>query len=204
MLGAIISFIAWKRGGKKYLPLSILLLLTFLIEWYVPYLIERQVDFTYLYHLFTLIEYSFFCWFLLDAIPSSRVRKIAVFTIPFYLILSFSLSIFYYHFTGFPGLNIEMEAMLLSVLCTYILFSLDVREDASILRNQYFWICSGILIFFGTTFFFNGLLTYVLSVNPTKAVMLFGLINKPLNLTLYAFILIGILCSVTRKRLSTL
>lgn len=204
LLGAVISFIAWKKGHKRYLSLSILLLATFTLEVYVPFLVEQNVDFTYLYHIFTLVEYTFLCWFLLGAIPSSKFRKIAIFTIPVYLILSGSISLFYYHFSGFPGLNIEMEAMLLSILCTYILFNLEVYEEVSILANQYFWICSGILIFFGTTFFFNGLLTYVLSVNQSKALMLFGLINKPLNLILYAFILIGILCSVTQRRLSTL
>ena len=204
LLGAVVSLIAWKKGHKKYLLLGILLLITFAQEAYIPFLIKKRVDFTYLYHLFTLIEYTFLCLFLADAIPSLKIRKLAISTIPIYLILSSSISIFYYHLSGFPGLNIELEAMLLSVLCTYILFNMEAYEDVSILANQYFWICSGILIFFGTTFFFNGLLTYVLSVDTTKALALFGKINKPLNLILYAFIFIGVLCSLTRRRYSTL
>lgn len=155
MTGSLISFIAWKKGHKRYLTLSLLLLTTFILEVYVLYLIKKNVDFTYLYHIYTTIEYPLFCWFLLDAIRKPKIKRFFALTIPIYILTTLLVSSLYYHFTGFPGINIELEGMLQSIVCTYILFNLDIQEDVSILWNQYFWICSGILIFFGTSFFFT-------------------------------------------------
>jgi hypothetical protein len=180
--------------------LSILLFLTSAMELYVQYLISKQVDFTYMYHSFLVVEYPLFCWFLLDAIKPGKFSNAVKISIPVYMVISLLLSIFYYQFKGFPGLNINMEGILQSIVCTYVLFNLEVQEDRSILKNPYFWICSGILIFFGTTFFFNGVYSKVLNMDGDKALQLFGIINKPLNLIFYALILIGILCLPTSRK----
>ena len=200
MLGSLFSFIAFKKGYKRFLILSILLFLTSLMEIYVQVLFKQNIDFTYLYHSFIAIEYPLFCWFLLGAIRPGKFSNTIKISIPIYMVISLSLSWFYYHFKGFPGLNINMEGILQSVICTYILFNLEVQEDLSILKNPYFWICSGILIFFGTTFFFNGVYSKVLNMDGDKALQLFGIINKPLNLIFYALILIGILCLLTSRK----
>ena len=203
MLGSLLSFIAWKNGYKRFLILSILLFLTSAMELYVQYLLKKHVDFTYLYHSFIAIEYPLFCWFLLGAVSPGKFSTAIQISIPFYMVVSLSISGFYYHFTGFPGLNINFEGILQSIVCTYILFNLEVQEDRSILKNHYFWICSGILIFFGTTFFFNGVYTKLLNMDGDKAFQLFGIINKPLNLIFYALILIGILCLPTSRKPTT-
>lgn len=173
MLGVIASFIAWRKGIKKYLILSILLFCTAIVEIGVQVLVKMKIEFISLYHIFSFIEYPLFCLFLIDAIKTSNVKKIVLISIPVFILSALSLSIFYYHFNNFPGGNINLEGIFQCIVCTYILFNLDVEEDIPILKNQYFWICSGILIFFGTTFFFNGLLTYVFSYNATKGLNAF-------------------------------
>lgn len=203
LLGAICSFIAWKKGHKRFLILGVLLFITTSMELYVQYLIKKGIDFTYLYHAFIAIEYPLFCWFLLGAVKPGSFSNAMKISIPIYIIISLLLSITKYHFEGFPGLNINLEGILQSIVCTYILFNLEVQEDRSILKNHYFWICSGILIFFGTTFFFNGVYTKVLNMDNNKALLLFGIINKPLNLIFYALILIGTLCLLTTRKPTT-
>jgi hypothetical protein len=203
LIGALLSFMAFKKGHKRFLILAVLLLATTSTELYVQYLIQRKADFTYVYHAFIAIEYPLFCWFLIGAIKPGRFSTAMKISIPVYIIISLFLSWNKYHFTGFPGLNINMEGMLQSIVCTYILFNLEVQEERSILKNQYFWICSGILIFFGTTFFFNGVYSKVLHMGAEKASLLFGIINKPLNLIFYALIIIGILCLPMNRKLTT-
>ena len=200
IIGALFSFMAWQKGHKRFLILAVLLLATTSTELYVQYLIKKQADFTYVYHAFIAIEYPLFCWFLIGAIKPGLFSTAMKISIPIYIIVSLSLSWSKYHFTGFPGLNINLEGMLQSIVCTYILFNLEVQEDRSILKNQYFWICSGILIFFGTTFFFNGVYSKVLHMGTEKAYLLFGIINKPLNLIFYALIIIGILCLPANRK----
>jgi hypothetical protein len=199
----LLSLAAWKKGHQPYLILGILLVLTAATEISAQYMLKRRIDFTALYHAFVLIEYPFFAGFLLSAVKPGKFSTVVKISIPVYILISLSVSLFYYHFRGFPGLNINIEGMLESILCTYILFNLEAQEGRSILRNQYFWICSGILTFFGTTFFFNSVYTNVLHMDGNKARELFGIINGPLNLILYAFIIIGILCLPTSRKFIT-
>ena len=203
LLGELLSLVAWKNGHKRYLVLCILLVLTAAVELSAQYMLKRRIDFTALYHAFVMVEYPFFAGFLLGAIKPGKFSNAIKISIPLYIVISLSISLFYYHFKGFPGLNINLEGLLESILCTYILFNLEVTEGRSILKNQYFWICSGILTFFGTTFFFNSVYTYVLHMDGSKARELFVIINGPLNLILYAFIIIGILCLLTSRRFIT-
>ena len=199
-LGSVFSFIAWRRGYKHYLILSVLLFITTAMEVYVQFLVKKDIDFTWLYHSFALIEYPFFCWFLLKAVKSEKIQRVMKISIPLFIVANLAISIFYYHFQDFPGLNVELEGLLQLILCTYVLFNLEVEDNQPILKNQYFWICSGILIFYGTTFFFNGVYTKILNINSDKAMELFSMINKPLNLVMYAFIIIGILCLLTSRK----
>ncbi len=201
-LSSVLALIAWKKGHKKYLGLSILLFVTTALEVYVRYCISHHIDFTYLYHAYIAIEYPVLCWFLLGAISSPNIKNVMRVSILVYIVVSLAISFFHYHFQDYPGLNINMEGFLQSVLCTYILFNLDVKAELSIVRNQYFWICSGILIFYGTTFFFNGVYTKILNIDADKALELFGIINIPLNIILYAFISIGIVCLLTNRKLT--
>lgn len=175
-------------------------MITALLELYVQYLLYKHIDFTYLYHAFAAIEYPLFCWFLLDAVKQAKIRLAMKISIPVFMLASLGISIYHYHFEDFPGLNLELEGLLQSILCTYILFNLDVKEDQPVLKNSYFWICSGILIFYGTTFFFNGVYTKILNINSEKAMALFVMINSPLNLIMYAFITIGIVCLLTSRK----
>ena len=91
---------------------------------------------------------------------------------------------------------------LLFIICTYILFTPDPTYDKLIFTNPGFWICVGILIFVGCTFFYNVIYTNLMNFDKRKALGLFGLINMPLNIVLYTFIITGILCTVARKKRS--
>lgn len=200
LIAFFISLIAFKEGYKRFGILSVLLLITSAMELIILYLIKKDIDFTWLYHSYNLVEYSLLCLFLIGSIKSTAIVRAIKISIPLFIISGLSISYFYYRFTGFPGLNINIEGFLLSVICVYILFNLEVLPTGSIFRNYNFWICSGILIFFGTTFFYNGVYTKIGHLNGNRAVILFSIINRPLNIILYAFIITGILCLLTNKR----
>lgn len=197
----VLSLVVFFNNNKRFGVLSILLISTFLVEIIVLILIKKKIDFTWLYHLFNLLEYCLFSLFLVKSVKSKNIIRAVRLSIFFFILTGFSISFFFYHFKGFPGININIEGFLLSLLCIYILFNLDVDDNTPILRNSDFWICSGILIFFGCTFFFNGILTKILQIGQDKALKLFGIIHKPLNIILYSFIIIGILCLITKKKL---
>src|SRR5205085_9522142 len=121
-------------------------------------------------------------------------------SIPLFFIFSYFISWSFYQFRDFPGINISTEGFLLFLICTVLLFNLEVVEDENVFLNPDLWIALGILIFEGGTFFYNFIYTKMAALDTAKALELFGLINKPLNLCLYTFINIGLICLLKRKR----
>jgi len=196
----LFASVAFFFGYKRFGILSLLLLITSIVEITVLILLKKRIDFTWIYHLYNLVEYTLLILFLRPVIKSKEVFNILTLSIPIFLIIGFSISLFFYHFKNFPGININIEGLLLFLICAYILFTLEVIEHKSILTNPNLWICSGVLIFFGCTFLFNGVYTYIVDLDEIKGMRLFSMINRPLNIILYLFIIIGILCLPIRKR----
>jgi len=203
VLSIVLSFVAIVNGHKRYLPLLLVLIFTQLVEMYAQFSILKDRPFVWMYHFFVCIEYSLLVLYLRLAINIKKVGRIIIFTIPVFVILSLLVSHFFYHFQDFPGINICTEGFLLFIFCVVLLFNLDVVEDESIFSNPDLWIALGILIFEGGTFFYNGVYTKLLSIDADKAMELFGLINKPLNLCLYSFINIGLVCLIKKKKYTT-
>ena len=54
--------------------------------------------------------------------------------------------------------------------------------------------------FSAVPFLFNGIYTSFFDIDKSQALKLFGIINKPLNIVLYSFIIIGIVCSIRKKK----
>ena len=199
----LLSLITFLKGHKRFLILSILLLITSFVELLVLELIKKGLAFTWIYHLFNLLEYSLLSLFLMQSIKSPKIANAIKLSIPMFILVAFLISLFYYRFKNLPGININIEGLLLSVSCTYILLNLEIYRNQSILYCSNFWICLGILIFFGGTFFFNGIYRLIVNLDKTEALRLFSIINSPLNIILYSFIIIGILCLLPNKRYIT-
>jgi hypothetical protein len=132
--------------------------------------------------------------------PLVRFSKYILVSIPIVVLVFLSISDTYYHFQDFPGINLNISGFLFFLMCTNLLFNLDEKDDTSVLKKPDVWIAFGLLIFYGGTFFYNGVYTKLLNMDQDKALFLFSLINKPLNIIFYLLINIGLLCLIQRKR----
>jgi hypothetical protein len=197
---AILSLVAVLNGYKRYLPLCILLFVTEIVEIIAHLAIARNLPFVYLYHIFACIDYSMTAIYLKNATDARHKKKVILYSIPLFIVFSLLTSTYFYHFKGFPGLIINVEGLLLVIFSTSLLLNIEPRKDENFFLIPDVWICIGILIFFGGTFFFNGIYTRLLNMDEEKAMKLFGIINKPLNNCLYLFVFIGLLCLALKKK----
>jgi hypothetical protein len=175
------------------LPLCILLGLTVPTEIAAGWLSYKHLPFTWLYHIYVIFEYFLLSMFFLPA-ASSRVKIFIWGSIPCFALISLSISHWWYDFGGFPGANINTEGVFIFIICTYILFNLQVDRNVKITRHPDFWIGTGLLVFFGGTFFSNGLYSYLLALDRDQALEVFGMVNMPLNIILYCCLITGLLC----------
>jgi hypothetical protein len=171
---------------------------TFAEEFAAAIAISQKVDFTWIYHVFTVVEYTFICLYFSD-IVEQRYRRWVLASIPLYAIISLSIS-YAYGFKGFPGMNLNTEGLFIAVIGSYCLMNLpEAHRYNKLTRHPDFCICFGWLIFFTGTVFTHGLYSYLYGLSREQALSLFAMFNKPLNLVLYSCLIIGFICAVPRK-----
>lgn len=193
------SAFLWWKGQSRYRSLCLLLGLTLAVELTAEFLIAAKVDFTWLYHIFVVVEYSLVCVYFLQ-LMEARYRKIILFSIPVFACVSLGISHYMYNFRSFPGMNINTEGFLVCLVSSYSLLNLpEAKEYNRVVKHPDFWITVGWMIFFAGTFFSNGLYSYLYGLNREQALELFALVNKPLNLVLYSCLTIGFICAALPK-----
>jgi hypothetical protein len=189
----------WWQGNKRYRPLCLLLGITLLEELVADVLYNAKVDFTWIYHLFVIVEYGFVSWYFAGLVKEKYARIVWA-SIPAFAVYSASVSYWVYGFRSFPGMNINSEGLLVCIICSYILMNLpDVRWYDRLVKHPDFWICLGWLTFFTGTVFSNGLYSYLHGLDRDQALALFAVVNKPLNIVLYSCNITGFICAAIQK-----
>ncbi len=114
----------------------------------------RSENFKYLFYAFTIVEYSFFCYFIYLVISKNKIRKAIVFIWIGFLLFAL-IDLFYVNKGGgFDSFTSGIESIIILALCAYYLFS-QIRGSNSLLiySTFEFWVVITFLIYFSGTFF---------------------------------------------------
>ena len=141
----------------------------------------RSKDFIVLFNLFTIFEYSFFCYFLYLILPKGLPKKI----IPFFWIgfLLFALADYIFFSTEyqFDSITSGIEAIIVLILCMAYLFSQIRGNNSLVIYSTFnFWTVIAFFIYFSGTFFLY-LMTEKMMVNISFQKMYF-VINISFNI----------------------
>jgi hypothetical protein len=185
------------KGQRRYLPLCVVLTIQVAMEFTVAWMYIRKMEFEWMYHIYAPIDYTLFCMYFMQLVPL-KTRRWIIASILVFVLVSPSISYWYYHFKGFPGINLNIEGVLICFICTYVLLNLDISRYDAIYKNPDFWISLGVIIFFGGAFFANGLYTYLNQIDKVQAIKLFSIVNAA-NLIQYTCYIIGFLCAIPRR-----
>lgn len=160
----------------------------------------KAVEYIFVYHIYIPIEYTFLAYFFyLNAI--SKFKKYIILSIPAYTALSIFLSFIVYSGRSHPGLNLNIEGVLLVFLSLSALLTIKpVHPIIPITRLPLFWVCLGIIIYHSGTFVFNGVYNKLLESNSViiKNLNLFSV--KLPNYLLYVCFSISFICSNQMKK----
>ena len=192
------------RKTRENIYMVLLLVLTLATELLAEVLISYKLEFVWAYHIYTPINYTFLALHFHQHIKSIQVKKIIIFSIIGFCLFCLIMSSFFYKFKEFPGLCITVDGFLVIIICIYYLFNINPGSEKRFFKSSEVWIAVGLLFFFGGTSFFNGVYTALFNMDKAKAIQLFSIINKPLNIFLYLCFNIAMLCSIIRKKSFTL
>lgn len=199
----VISLMTYKsfKDDKSLKVFPILLGISILTEAIVNILhYVYYENYTFIYHLYLPVEYSFLAYFFYHNNHNKLTKYIISLSIPFYFLLSATISLGWISIDRFPGFNFALEGIILIIWSIITLFSIQPILNVPITRLPIFWICLGILIFHSGSFFFVGVFEYLLSKNSGLAYQLHRIIIKGLNYILYICFSTAFICSNQMKK----
>ena len=153
----LVFFLLFKRNGKKDSLRVILFYILYCIvnEGMSFYLQNIQSpNFRYLLYAFTIVEYSFFCYFIYYSFSKRKMKKAIIFIWMGFLLFAL-IDLFYVNKgKGFDSFTSGIESIIILLLCAYYLFS-QIRGSNSLLiySTFEFWVVITFLIYFSGTFF---------------------------------------------------
>ncbi len=150
-------FLLFKRKGKQK-PLRVILVyvLYCVVNEAVGFYLQslRSQTFITLLNLFTIVEYTFFCYFIYLILPKGRLKK----TVPFlwiaFILFALADYVLFSKTHEFDSFASGIEAIIVLLLCMAYLFS-QVRTNNNLLiySTFNFWTVIAFFIYFSGTFF---------------------------------------------------
>lgn len=137
--------------------------------------------FLWILYSFTIIEYSFFCYFIYLVLSKNFIKKIIPFLWIGFVLLAVADILHFNKGNNFDSFTIGIESIIIFLLCIYYLFS-EIKESNSLLiySTFNFWVVIAFLIYFSGTFFLY-LVTNRMAANPSFQKLYF-IINISFNI----------------------
>lgn len=195
----VVSFLPNRKADKSMIIFPILLGLSIVVEGLAYLLHVYKIQFNVIYHLYVPVEYALLAAYFYMNVRSLRIRKIIQYSIPVYFIISLAYSMIG-SFQRHPGLQINMEGLLLIVWAIFSLFSIEAREGTKIHALPIFWICIGVLIYHSGIFTYTGIYNYIVEQKTALGGKLNIYILQISNYILYICWSIAFICSHQTKK----
>ena len=153
----LIFFLLFKRNNKeKELRVILFYILYCILNETLSFYLQsvKNPYFILLISSFTIIEYSFFCYFLYSILPKGQLKNSIIFVWIGFLLFAF-IDFFYVNkMKAFDSFASGTESIIIILLCIYYLFSQIKRSNNLVIYSTFnFWIIITFLLYFSGTFF---------------------------------------------------
>ncbi|HCL83395.1 MAG TPA: hypothetical protein DIC22_05435 [Chitinophagaceae bacterium] len=162
-------------------------------------LYHRHLHNTGLINVWGIIEFSFYFFVLREMVDNLKIRRIFLFGIIFYPLISF-IVLYFQKQDGFSSINYSTGSLVTVTFCIYYYVDLFQRQETGSLATlPSFWIATGIFFNIICTFPMFALISFMRDVPALIAKNLAAIL---FIITLFSAILlsIGFLCRIRIKR----
>ena len=181
------------------------LLLTVFVE-FIGYLsvIYAVKDKNYwIYNIFTTVEFIFYAYLFVQYFKLPILKKVASYFIPLVIVFSITNYIFLQGTEHFHTYTLLFGSFFLVLFCCCYFYEWVLPEqiNQNLLKQPFFWVCVGLLLFYLGSVIINALYEYLRSSDMIEeGKHIYVLINRSLNVVLYSsFSISFILCRNNRK-----
>jgi hypothetical protein len=157
----------------------------------------------WIYNIFTTFEFIFYAYLFTDNFKLPILRKIALYFIPLVVVFSISNYLFLQGTQHFHTYTLLFGSFFIVLFCCCYFYEWVLPEqiNQNLLKQPFFWVCVGLLLFYLGSVIINALYEYLRSSDMIEeGKHIYGLINRSLNVVLYSsFSISFILCRNNRK-----
>lgn len=205
ILSLIISiFFYLQKRNKLILYFIPFLLLTVIIEligrWYLSKVVRNYA----MYNVFTTLEFIFYSFLFYLHFRSSFFKRMAIWFIPLFLVLVLLNIIFIQGLNKtFNTYTFLLGSFFVVVFCCCFFYEsvLPDQIDQQLAKQPFFWVCTGLLIFYLGSVIINALFEYLRTNDlQVEGKRIYSIINRTLNVILYSSFCIAFsLCRNIKK-----
>ena len=209
----VLSFIATtilfiKKRNKLLLYFIPFLFLTIAVECTGAWFVSRSIRNYWIYNVFTTIEFVFYSYLFYLHLKKTVFKKIVVWFIPVFVLLVILNILFKQGFNKtFNTYTFLLGSFFIVIFCCCYFYESVLPEniDQQLSKQPFFWISSGLLIFYLGSVIINALFEYLRSNDlQAQGVKIYGIINHSLNVILYGSFCIAFFLCRNNKKISSL
>jgi hypothetical protein len=154
----------------------------------------------WVYNYFTTFEFCFYLFVICLMIQSRQMKKVIYWGIGIYAIVALANIIFVVPQLEFHTVTYSLGCLLVVAAAVYYFLELFRKpKNVKLQHSPEFWICSGLLFFYCSSFPLYSLLNFWADISPL-IIDNFGYIISILNVFLYLLFAIAFLCRTKNRK----
>ena len=205
LLFAIFSY--KQKRNKIQLYFIPFLFVTVIVEFIGTWYLFKGYKNYWMYNVFTTSEFLFYSAIFYINLKRFIPRKIVFWFVPFYLTIVIANMLFIQGFNKtFNTYTFLLGSFFIVVFCCFFYYESVLPEqiDQQLSKQPFFWICSGLLIFYLGSVIINALFEYLRNNDlQIEGIKIYGFINHSLNVILYSSFCIAFYLCPDNKKISS-
>ena len=153
----LVFYLLFKRNSKqRSLRVILFYILYCILNEGISYYLQSNdsENFVFLIYAFTIIEYSFFCYFIYLILPKTFVKKLVSFLWIGFILFAIDDILYISTTKDFDSFISGIESIIIFILCiSYFYAELRVPNNLTVYSSFDFWVVITFLIYFCGTFF---------------------------------------------------
>jgi len=184
------------------------LFLTVIVEFIGGLYLSKGLRNYWMYNVFTTIEFVFYSLLFYTNFKKILFKKLIIIFIPFFIAFIILNMLFVQGINKtFNTYTFLLGSFFIVIFCCCFFYEsvLPDKIDQQLSKQPFFWICSGLLIFYLGSVIINALFEYLRNNDlQAEGIRIYGIINNSLNVILYSsFSIAFYLCRDHKKTYSS-
>ena len=196
-----------RKGNKLLLYFIPFLFLTIIIECIGGWYLSKGVRNYWMYNVFTTLEFIFYSFLFYLFFRKAVFKKIILFFIPLFITFVILNMLFIQGVNKtFNTYTFLIGSFFIVIFCCSFFYEsvLPDKIDQQLSKQPFFWISSGLLIFYLGSVIINALFEYLRNNDlQAEGIRIYGIINQVLNILLYSSFCIAFYLCRNNKKISS-